>query len=287
MNSKIIRTMTATFFSLLLSVAMLSGQSVGINTNTPLGTLDIFSQGSSNLSDNLRIINSEGAPLLKLQDNGYLGLGTTSPAVRLDLRGSSGSNNIIGIGGTNLSASAAQGGALKYVPSSTELHYSDGTQWMSLEADMVRSCVVADNSYNMVVCPNNAITRLGSWEVQYDPLNSFDGTTGTFTAPKTGLYTVLFMVQFAVGPVQANSYLEGMWVASNGATIKSVNSFAIAGTFMTPIICSGTLFLNAGETLYPQVFHNMGGDKYPWFAGPPPGGGPASINFNKLSIVIQ
>ncbi|MBF0576031.1 hypothetical protein, partial [Dysgonomonas sp. GY617] len=213
-------------------------------------------------------------------------LGTTSPAVRLDLRGSSGSNNIIGIGGTNLSASAAQSGALKYVPSSTELHFSDGTQWMSLEADMVRSCVVADNSYNMVVCPNNTTTRLGSWEVQYDPLNSFDGTTGTFTAPKTGLYTVSFMVQLTTGSVQADSYLEGMWVASNGATIKSVNSFAIAGTFMTPIICTGTLFLNAGDTLFPQLFHNRGLDTHPRVYGDSTNPN-ADIAFNKLSIVIQ
>lgn len=163
-------------------------QSVGINTKTPTDTLDIFSQGNNGQTKNLIINNSSNVNLLTLLDNGYMSIGTTVPVVRLDLRGTVGGNNIIGIGTTNLPATTAKSGALKYVADSGNLPYSDGTQWMELEAEKVRNCVIAENSYNLMACPNNATTRLGNWIALYDPTSAFDPTTGIFTAPKTGLY---------------------------------------------------------------------------------------------------
>lgn len=287
MKKKIYNYLTLTTVLLSLYVTEVSAQSVGINTNTPIAALDIFSQGDSNLTENIRISNSSNVNLLTLLNNGYLGLGTTSPSVRLDLRGSAGSNNIIGIGNTNLTASAAEGGAVKYVTDTKELHYSDGTQWLILEADMVRDCVIAANSNNMMICPNNTTTQLGNWDVKYDSAKTFDAATGVFTAPKTGLYTATFSVHTAITTVKAGSYVEGQWIASNGKTIKCTNSFPLAGIFMVPMICSGTLFLNEGDTLYPQVFHNTGTDKHLRVYGDTPGNPVSDQHFNNISIVIQ
>ncbi|MBF0574839.1 hypothetical protein [Dysgonomonas sp. GY617] len=287
MKKKIYNYLTLTTVLLSLYVTEVSAQSVGINTNTPTAALDIFSLGDSNLTENMRISNSSNVNLLTLLNNGYLGLGTTSPSVRLDLRGSAGSNNIIGIGNTNLTASVAEGGAIKYVTDTKELHYSDGTQWLILEADMVRDCVIAANSNNMMICPNNTTTQLGNWDVKYDLAKTFDAATGVFTAPKTGLYTATFSVHTAITTVKAGSYIEGQWIASNGKTIKCTNSFPLAGNFMVPMICSGTLFLNEGDTLYPQVFHNTGTDKHLRIYGDTPGNPVSDQYFNNISIVIQ
>lgn len=287
MKKKIYNYLTLTTVLLSLYVTEVSAQNVGINTNTPTAALDIFSQGDSNLTENIRISNSSNVNLLTLLNNGYLGLGTTSPSVRLDLRGGAGSNNIIGIGNTNLTASVAEGGAIKYVTDTKELHYSDGTQWLILEADMVRDCVIAANSNNMMICPNNTTTQLGNWDVKYDSAKTFDAATGVFTAPKTGLYTATFSVHTAITTVKAGSYIEGQWIASNGKTIKCTNSFPLAGNFMVPMICSGTLFLNEGDTLYPQVFHNTGTDKHLRIYGDTPGNPVSDQHFNNISIVIQ
>lgn len=287
MKKKIYNYLTLTAVLLSFATTKVGAQSVGINTNTPTASLDIFSQGDSNLTENIRISNSSNVNLLTLLNNGYLGLGTTSPFVRLDLRGTEGRNNIIGIGNTNLTASAAEGGAIKYVTDTKELHYSDGTQWLILEADMVRDCVIAANSNNMMIFPDNTTTQIGNWDVKYDSAKTFDAATGVFTAPKTGLYTATFSVHTAITTVKAGSYVEGQWIASNGKTIKCTNSFPLAGNFMVPMICSGTLFLNEGDTLYPQVFHNTGTDKHLRVYGDTPANPGSDQYFNNISIVIQ
>ena len=288
MKNKMFRYLVVITFLLSLPIVVVYAQSVGINTNNPTATLDILSQGDNGLTENIRINNSNNVNLLTLLNNGYMGLGTISPAVRLDLRADLVGNNIIGIGNTNLAASAAQAGAIKYVSDTKELHYSDGSQWLILEADMVRDCVIADNSYNLMVCPDNTTTQLGNWNTVYDPTGTFDASTGVFTAPKTGLYTATFSVHMAITSVGAGSYIEGQWIASNGETIKCTNSFPLPGGFMASVICSGTIFLDAGDTLYPQVFHNTGTDKHLRIYGD---SGPVSAGsdmyFNNISIVIQ
>ena len=68
---------------------------VGINTQTPTASLDILSDGNTSSTQSLLISNANNVNLMTLLDNGYMGLGTANPTVRLDLRATYGDNNVI------------------------------------------------------------------------------------------------------------------------------------------------------------------------------------------------
>jgi hypothetical protein len=63
--------------------------------------------------------------------NGYVGVGTSAPTVRLDARASSG-DAAVGIGSSSQTASAAGSGAIRYNSTSGEMEYSNGTSWNAL-----------------------------------------------------------------------------------------------------------------------------------------------------------
>jgi hypothetical protein len=63
--------------------------------------------------------------------NGYVGVGTSAPTVRLDARAASG-DAAVGIGSSSQTASAAGSGAIRYNSTSGEMEYSNGTTWNAL-----------------------------------------------------------------------------------------------------------------------------------------------------------
>jgi hypothetical protein len=69
----------------LLTLAGVSAQRLGVNTTTPVSTLDVQSQGSGSLTGALSVSNSNNDTLLYLRDDGRLGIGTTTPSVALDV----------------------------------------------------------------------------------------------------------------------------------------------------------------------------------------------------------
>lgn len=61
---------------------------VGINTETPAATIDIKSKtGTDATTKNLELQNANGTKLVTVLDNGYVGIGTETPAVELSVIG--------------------------------------------------------------------------------------------------------------------------------------------------------------------------------------------------------
>lgn len=261
-------------------------QGVGINTLTPRTDLEIKGLGNTT-GKTVRIVNSSNTEILTMLDNGRLGLGQVAPAVRVDLRGTS-ANPIIGLGTTTRLASVVGGGAMRYMAGTKELHYSDGNQWFRLQANLTRPCVVAPNNYVAGSYPSNATTRLTGFVSVYDSHGAFNQSTSVYTAPVDGLYVVSFTLSFnrAIA-INANTYIEGRWVSSNGRTVKCIQAYPDTGRGQGGLTCSGTIQLSLGDTVWPEVWHNLRGTKSMRVYGYNPGSPNSDTGFNQLSIFAQ
>ena len=239
----------------IFSFGLLHAQ-VGINTKNPQATLEIVSKGNTAATQALSARNTSNTEILSLRDQGYMGLGVTSPNIRLDLR--NGSNNaIIGIGSSTQAASVAKAGALKYDVGPQALYLSDGAGWNKLSANVIRTYVVADIINTSQSFPNNASTTVMNWRKQEDLLGTFNASTGIFVAPRTGTYTISVIATFDNGAVGPYSYMQ-MELVSPTATVKCQSTYYDAATFQTSVLCSGSFQLLAGQTLKPVISHNMG-----------------------------
>ncbi|SHG08378.1 hypothetical protein [Dysgonomonas macrotermitis] len=234
---------------------------VGINTQNPQATLAIVSEGNTSTSQALAVENVSGTEILSLRDHGHMGLGVNNPMVRLDLRDGV-NNSIMGIGNSSQTATAAKAGALKYDSGPQALYLSDGTNWNKLSANVIRTYVVADIINISQSFATNTSTTVMNWRELEDLLGTFSPTTGIFTAPRTGTYTISAIVTFDAGLVGANSYMQ-MELISPSATVKCQTTYYGAATFQTSVLCSGNFQLSAGETLKSAIYHNMGTAKSP------------------------
>lgn len=276
---------------LLACIMVISGnvfaQNVGINTASPAAALEVKGEGNSATKKTLRVTNSDGVEILTLLDNGRLGVGQTAPSVRLDLRGTT-ANPIVAIGTTTNTAASVGGGAIRYMAGTKEIHYSDGTQWFRLQSSAVRPSVVAPNDYVAGSYPSNATTRLTGFVPLYDSHGAFNTSNSVYTAPVDGLYVVSFTLSFNRAVViQSNKYVEGRWVASNGRTVRCIQVYPDSGSGQGGITCSGTIQLSAGDTLWPEVWHNLGGTKSMRVYGYSSTSPNSDKGFNQLSIFAQ
>lgn len=272
--------------STLLFISTIQAQ-VGINTLTPGAALEIKGSGSNASQKTVQILNATNRDIFTIQDDGKVGLGVSAPKVGLDLRGTS-AEPIVAIGTTAKTASSVGGGAIRYMPGTKEIHYSDGSEWFRLESALTRPCVAAPNDYVAGSYPSNKTTRLTGYVPAYDSHNAFNRTTSVYTAPVDGLYVVSFTVSFnrAIA-INSNSYILGTWVASNGNTIKCIQAYPVGGSGQAGLTCSGTIQLAAGETVYPEIWHNLGGTKQMRVYGFSASSPNSDIAFNRLSIFAQ
>lgn len=265
----------------------LNAQNVGINTVSPSAALEIKAGSNSITDKSMIIINSDGHEVLTLLNNGRLGVGTNAPLVRLDLRGDS-AEPIIAVGTTTHNASSVGAGAIRYMDGIKEIQYSDGSEWFRLQSSAIRPCVVAPNDYVPGAYPNNETTRLTGFVPLYDSHAAFDTSTSLYTAPVDGLYMVSFTLSFNRAiPIEANTYIDGRWVSSNGRVIRGIRVYPDAGQGQAGITCSGTLQLSAGDTVWPEIWHNLGGTKSMRVYGYSPANPISDIGFNQLSIFAQ
>lgn len=189
---------------------------VGINTEIPQGMLHVDGK-----KDNQSPPTTEQAGNdFVVTTNGNVGVGTITPAVKLDLRSTSNLNNALGIGSTSKTAEAVGAGTIRYVDvSGGKLQVSDGVQWMDIYSTPKKSFVVARirTADKAIKFTYNIASVLANWEVTNDVSGSFNGTSGEFTAPRDGVYTFSFAYDFVQegSTFLANSSVESQFVKNN------------------------------------------------------------------------
>lgn len=239
-----------------VSVMQMQAQ-IGVNTDAASALLEVYSNTSGSTDKVFRTVNASDVETLQIRNDGRIGLGVANPLTNLDLRGIDGA---IGIGYTNMSASDAGAGAIRYNSSLQTLEYSDGTEWIRLQATPEKAFVIATNSYGETIPMTGAasagLVGVSNWDVVYNITNSFDPLTGTFTAPRSGIYSA--SVSLVLDPIAVkNGQYELTFRRGLGYNFnKRVVSFLADTPASTPLTnsCQVLLYLEKDEILRVTVY---------------------------------
>lgn len=256
-----------------IAVTYLPAQ-VGINTQDPQAMLDIQSIAAGTQKV-LVLNNGSNKEVLTVFDNGSVGLGVTYPGVILDLRDGT-NNSIVAVGTSAETASKVGKGVIKYDTAKNVLFLSTGTDWNELSANNIKACVVADiQTATQSFVSGAGMVPVKNWTKTTDITNSFNETTGVFTAPRKGRYSVLVTLTVASGAVNAGSYLEVTLVPSTlgGWPVKCFN-YCYANTTQPVFVqCAGDFQLSPNETITAKLLHNLGTNKT------------LALGYNNISII--
>lgn len=234
---------------------------VGINTENPEGRLHIDGQKNTSSSTASTYYDD-----VVVTPSGNMGVGTKTPKTRLDFR-SAERLNAIGIGGTSQTASAAKAGAMRYNSGTQDLSYSNGTSWVSLAHKTTNDFVDAENSSGQTFS-NGVQTALTNWTEKTDVNGSFNASTGTFVASKTGIYVVAFTFSLTSGTIANDSRYESL-IQTNSSSTTTNKVFKCVGTYPgTNSIankvagnCSGIFNLNQGDQITVSLTQSLGSTK--------------------------
>lgn len=225
----------------------------------------VWGTNSASITDTSLLTN----PWLHIESaTGNVGIGTSSPIVRLDARTNPGNatpgNGSIGIGETTLAAAGAGAGAVRYsTGSGGVLQYSNGTNWNTLSSNVQKSVVIASKQTSFQI-PDQSVTNVTGWTSTIDINNDFNESTGVFTAPRTGNYQVSFSFTFDNGEGNYNdkSWIEAVITLSNGTRRVSAIPVPAQTNIYAGANVSFTVRLNAGATVRPTIYQFSGSRKW-------------------------
>lgn len=233
---------------------------VGINTSNPQAAFHVDGAKDNPLSGVPS--NTQAANDVVITSTGEIGIGTLSPAVKIDTRSAANTDNSIGIGETSQPASSAGGGAVRYNPlNGGKMQYSDGIVWQDLISSPTKAVVVANlQAANFAVkIPYQVSTGIAGWTEISDPTANFTPGTGVFTAPRTGVYLVSFTYDFVRIPIVSGYFSEARYVVNGSSTVKKcVKSYSnISKQAQVAGSCVAGVQLNKGDTLQPYIYQSV------------------------------
>lgn len=227
----------------------------GVNTRNPQGILHVDGKGDN--PKNTAPTAQQAANDVLIDDKGFIGVGTLNPKVKLDLR-SVVDYNAFGLGTTNLSAATAEEGAIRYEANEKKIQSSDGVNWITTIVPPTKAVVVARMGNSFSVAKNQDVVITG-WDEIHDLTNSFNPSTGQFTAPRDGVYSFMLTFNFVTGDVAKGSQVEVQFARSNGTILA--RSYKTFGKSMRPTQAGGaaniTLSLKQGDVIVPRIRQNI------------------------------
>lgn len=199
---------------------------------------------------------------------GKIGIGNSNPNATIDTRTNPTSttdpgSGFIGIGTTATSAAGAGAGAMRYSTSSGGVvEYSNGTNWNTLTSTVQRANVYASRLSASFFDINNATndnlfgnfgTPVGSGA------SNFNNSTGVFTAPRSGLYTISGGMSFTLLQASNIGTLHFLVIKNNSIEVcnQALPINHLTNAYMSANI-SCSVLLNAGETVQIK-YHNYTG----------------------------
>lgn len=255
-------------FFLLISSNILA--QVGVNTTSVDAMLEVVGTENSSTTHSVKVSNENNKILFDILNDGNIGVGTSNPKVRLDLRGNN-EEGSIGIGDSPQTPAQAGAGAIKYSNTTQKFYYAkSGSTWEEIVGILIKARITASITNTGNIVPNNTANpqAITGWTLNPDESNyMFDAATGVFTVPRDGLYTVTFSVNFEPGSFAADSFIEAIWKYSVGTNldIKSISTYYLESpsgeSLPTGVMCAGNLRMQQGETLTPLIWQNLGEDK--------------------------
>lgn len=244
------------YIATLLLSALAFGQ-VGINTSNPL---QMFHTDGQKNTPATGVTGQQQKDDFVVTKDGNVGAGWATPAVRLDLRSAS-PDDALAIGYTTKTATAAGKGAIRYDDTSGgKLQVSNGVVWQDIISTPQKAEVVAriNAGNNTIKVPYNAPTIIAGWQETSDATSNFDNTTGVFTAPRDGVYTVSFTFNFVEGSFNANSYVESQIMRGNTLAVKCLKTWGKATrNAQAGGTCVTSIGLNEGEKLSVRLLQTI------------------------------
>ncbi|MBB6372290.1 hypothetical protein [Chryseobacterium shigense] len=193
---------------------------VGIGTNNPQGALHIDGAKDNPASGTITPAQISNDVIVN-KTTGFIGAGVLNPQVQLDMR-SAGSENSLGLGTTTMSAVTAGAGATRYDVTSTpvgaKIEVSDGVAWNKAYIAPQKAVVVIRKISSQSI-PSASATTIINWNEVRDMSNSFDPSSGEFTAPRDGTYTFLLTFNFSGAVISDGSRVESQFYNPATSTV--------------------------------------------------------------------